>query len=180
MGGCFGVPKWKRQLVVEHKFDYIRIEDFAQNDNTYKRLKYGFLYLLSFKAILIFLADIASLVAQFNLIRLPGTEAQKVDSPIRFVTPWIYVSCLVASLSLFVIDARQARRIIRSHDISFTFTNTLAYRFYVYRSYVYFLFFEQINNLKRFKDNMALFVFFRLRGWKRYSLLMRRKLALTS
>ena len=165
MGCGFGTPNWKRQLVVEHKFDYIDVDEFAGNDTVTRRLKYAFLYMLSFKAALVFLADIGSIIAQFNIISLPSAE---VRNPLMSkITPFVYIFCLVVSLGLFLMDAAAARRIVNSRDISFTFTNTLAYRYYAFKNYAYFCFFEEINDLKRTKDNMALFVFFRLRHWKR-------------
>ncbi|KAI3640027.1 hypothetical protein MIR68_000905 [Amoeboaphelidium protococcarum] len=163
---CCMPPKWKRETVVDHKFSYIDVHEFRGKDSVFRRLKYAFLYVLAFKGFMLYVADISSIIFQFLAADKAVTFAGGDPRIVEFFK-YIYLFSVLASLALLLIDFRKARKIIKSQDISFTFTNEIAYRYYAFKKYDYFCFFEEINDMKRFKDTLSLFVFFRLRGWKR-------------
>ncbi len=52
-------------------------------------------------------------------------------------------------------ESRKARKIIKSRDISYAFTNVLSQNWYGLRSYDHFCFFCQIDNSKKKKDEFA-------------------------
>ena len=64
-------------------------------------------------------------------------------------------------------ESRKARKIVRSRDISYAFTNVMSQNWYGLRSYDHFCFFCQIDNSKKKKDEFAFFIFFTFKGWKR-------------
>ena len=90
------------------------------------------------------------------------------------------------SYLLLLWEARKARAIVKSRDISYAFTNVMAHSWYALRrsvrlpfesqwhtlahtrrsahSYNHFCFFSQIDNSKKKKDNLAFFVFFTFKG----------------
>ena len=78
----------------------------------------------------------------------------------------IAASVLMSFVLLFF-EWRKARTIIRSGDISYAFTSSIAYRFYAIRSYPHYCFFSQIQNSRKTIDLLAFFVYFRFKGWKR-------------
>lgn len=166
-------PKWQRELVQDHKFDFVDIEELKGEDTFWRRVKYGGVFVLALRSFMLYVADLASVAFQFiassgaNSGTTTGSILQRGDPTIIQYFKYVYLFCLLMSILLLLVDARKARRIIRSRDISFTFTNDMAYRYYALKSYAYFQFFEEINHMRRFKDNLALFVFLRLRGWKR-------------
>lgn len=83
-------------------------------------------------------------------------------------------------------EARKAKKIIASHDISFTFTNVMAQNYYSLRvsqqppdqclsltsgsgSYDHFCFFSHLNDSTKKKDDFAFFIFFTFKGKHLYS-----------
>ncbi|KAH9271337.1 hypothetical protein BASA83_006427 [Batrachochytrium salamandrivorans] len=85
--------------------------------------------------------------------------------------PHIIIGVIAASIALSFIllffEWRKAMAIIRSRDISYAFTSTVAYRYYTIRSFPHYCFFSQIQNSRKTTDIVAFFVFFRFKGWKR-------------
>lgn len=185
-------PHWTKELIQRHRFDELPISVIKELNQRYLktrgfkvRLKYIWLYLLGFKALLVVFGEIGSVLAQFlladgfasaggGLASANGnqsggniSDAEVLLLNILKFTKWIYLFCTAFSLLLLLLDWKNAFQIINSKDIALTFTNQLAYRFYAYRSYSWFCFFDQINQLKQPKDRFALFVFFGLRGWMR-------------
>ena len=61
-------------------------------------------------------------------------------------------------------DAYKARKIIRSRDISYAFTNGLANVWYSVKGYEYFCFFCHINASQKMRDEIAFFVYFTFKG----------------
>lgn len=157
---CFQKAKWKREIVKDHKFDFVCIEDFKVND-AFIAIKYIFLYLIVFKVVLVYIADLWT--AGFLLIfdRWNSTIAP----PIPFtISKWIYVGCIFISFILLAWDWRKAKDIIASRDISYAFTSTITYRYYTLRSYSHYCFFYKIKRQSRMIDKIAFFVFFTFKG----------------
>ena len=167
---CFGKAKWKQEFIVEHKFDYINMEEYRMN-SLMLWLKYASIYVIVLRNFLIYVADLVAVIFLFYPLKsfdpsqgVPALVVENVN--LRDILKYIYLFCVAASVLLLAIDVRKARRIIKSRDISFAFTSNIAYRYYSIRSYAYYCFFEQISHATRTKDVLALFVFFRLKGMR--------------
>ncbi|KAG8958081.1 hypothetical protein FRC03_009470, partial [Tulasnella sp. 419] len=92
------------------------------------------------------------------------------DCPVNVsfkIGKWIFVGCIIFSFLLLAYEARKAKRIIASRDISSAFTNVMANNYYSLRSYDHFCFFCQIENSTKKKDDFAFFIFFTFKEWKR-------------
>ncbi|KAI9136834.1 hypothetical protein BKA69DRAFT_1161727, partial [Paraphysoderma sedebokerense] len=176
MGCLCSTAKWKREIVPDHKFDYIDVNEFHQRDCLVK-LSYSKIFILVFKAVLVYIADLMTAIIigawnQWSTVS-PEKAAAQIKLPISFwnllanYLRWIYVGSIAVSFLLLAHDIKKAIRIIKSRDISFAFTSVIAYRYYTLRSYSHYCFFRQINNHRKFSDRVALFVFFTLKGWKR-------------
>ncbi|OCB91548.1 hypothetical protein A7U60_g1174 [Sanghuangporus baumii] len=83
------------------------------------------------------------------------------------VGKWLFVGCIIFSFLLLAYEARKARKIILSRDISYAFTNVMANNYYSLRSYDHFCFFSRINDSTKTIDDFAFFVFFTFKSWKR-------------
>lgn len=77
---------------------------------------------------------------------------------------WVFTGCIILSFLLLLWEARKARAIIKSRDISYAFTNVMSQDYYSMRSYDHFCFFTQINDSKKKKDEFAFFIFFTFKG----------------
>ncbi|KAL1915896.1 uncharacterized protein VTP21DRAFT_6284 [Calcarisporiella thermophila] len=182
---CGGRARWKREVVEEHKFDYVDIDEFYDS-RCFTKFKYTFVFLVNaydisififrflpctlfvklfLKSVLVYAADMQTAV--FLLIHNKWSSAS-VEPKIPFeISKWIFVGCIIFSFLLLGYDFFRARAIIRSRDIAYAFTSVVAYRFYVLRSYPHFCFFSKIHEVKTRSDEVAFFVFFMLKGWKR-------------
>ncbi|ORX98155.1 hypothetical protein K493DRAFT_214848, partial [Basidiobolus meristosporus CBS 931.73] len=161
---CRGDAKWKREVINDHKFDFVDVDEF-RDESFMSKFKYMFVFLFTTKSILIYVLDIytAVMLLAFN------SWNPSIQSVVHFkYTRWIFVASIIASYILAFFEFKKARAIIRSRDISFAFTSIIANRFYTLRSYSHYCFFNEIHSHKRFKDDVAFFVFFSLRGWKRF------------
>lgn len=118
------------------------------------------------------------------------------------VAKWLFVGCIIFSFLLvrthiprleqclmeiqLAYEARKAKKIIASRDISFAFTNVMAQNYYSLRmsqqspdqylsltgglgSYDHFCFFCHINDSTKKKDDFAFFIFFTFKGEQLYS-----------
>lgn len=169
-----GGPKWKREVVQDHKFDFISVADFR--DNGFKmRAKYLFLFLVFFKSFAVYMSDIFTGVTMLttttwsNQIFDECTNNTKngcVFIPFN-VGKWLFVGCIIFSFLLLGYEARKAKLIVASHDISYAFTNVLANNYYSLRSYDHFCFFDHIARSTKTSDDFAFFVFFVFKSWKR-------------
>lgn len=83
------------------------------------------------------------------------------------VAKWLFVGCIIFSFLLVGYEARKAKKIIASRDISYAFTNVMASNYYSLRSYDHFCLFSRISNSTKKKDDFAFFVFFTFKSWKR-------------
>ncbi|RKP10097.1 hypothetical protein THASP1DRAFT_13322 [Thamnocephalis sphaerospora] len=168
---CCSTAKWKREVVQDHKFDFVDVEVF-RDGSPILRIKYGVLFILVIKAILIYSLDVGTayqLITNTNLFGTNKDTGKKnigivIDANVR---KWLYVVSIVASFSLLLWEWRKGRRIIRSRDIAYSYTNVVAYRFYSIRSYSHFCFFAQIGVTEHLWNRIAFFVYFTLKGWKR-------------
>ncbi|RIA93853.1 hypothetical protein C1645_690373 [Glomus cerebriforme] len=159
---CFSKAKWKREVVQDHKFDFVCIEDFKTN-NILIRIKYIFLYLIIIKTILVYIADLWTAGILLIFDRWSSTITPSIP---LYISKWIYVGCIFMSFLLLAWDWKKARSIIASKDISYAFTSIITFRYYSLKSFAHYCFFCQINEQKKKADEIALFVFFTFKGWK--------------
>src|SRR5271169_5480496 len=92
------------------------------------------------------------------------------------ISRWIFSGCIIFSFLLLAKDWWTARKIIRSRDISFAYTNllgnfilitslTVANRWYSVRGgYAYFCLFDRLGDSRHAWDSIAFFVFFSFKG----------------
>jgi len=171
---CCGGPQWKREIVPDHKFDFIDTRDFTDHSCT-MRIKYLWIYVLVLKSFLVYVFDIYTAITMlttsnwsnhiFNSCK-QGTDNGCVAIPFN-IGKWLFVGCIIFSFLLLAYEARKARKIIQSRDISYAFTNIMANNYYSLRSYDHFCFFSRINNSTKKMDDFAFFVFFTFKSWKR-------------
>lgn len=170
---CSG-PKWKREVVPDHKFDFVDTREFIDN-GFLMRMKYLWLYILVLKSFLVYVSDIFTAVTMLttktwsNQI-FSNCAQHKVSGciPIDFnVGKWLFVGCIIFSFLLLAYESRKAKKIIASRDISYAFTNVMANNYYSLRSYAHFCFFDHISNSTKTSDDFAFFVFFVFKSWKR-------------
>jgi len=168
---CCSGAKWKRENVPDHKFDFIDVKDFREK-GCFTRLQYIWIYVLVVKSFLVYASDIYTAVVLLASNKWSGQlledagDSKTIRVPFN-IGKWIFTGCIIMSFLLLAWEARKARNIIRSRDISYAFTNVMANNYYSMKSYDYFCFFSQINNSKKTKDDLAFFVFFTFKGWKR-------------
>ncbi|KAL7754470.1 GTP-binding protein [Sorochytrium milnesiophthora] len=175
MGCCSSAAKWKREEVADHKFDYVDIDEYAQKD-CFVQISYSSVFLLTFKAVLVYIADFLTAVLILSQKQWSQTISSSQAQTVPFLKSlsdylqylrFVYAASILVSFFLLFLDMQRALKIIRSRDISFAFTNTIASRYYTLRSYAHYCFFRQINRQRKFSDRLAFFIFFQLKGWKR-------------
>jgi len=172
---CGSGPAWKREVVQDHKFDFIDVREFHSKEFM-TRLKYMFLYGMVFKSFLVYMSDIFTATTMLstnswsnqiqNSCSTSATKNGCVIIPFG-VAKWLFVGCIIFSFLLLGYEARKAKKIIASRDISYAFTNVMAQNYYSLRSFDHFCLFCQISNSTKKKDDFAFFVFFTFKGWKR-------------
>ncbi|KAI8977364.1 hypothetical protein BDF20DRAFT_913699 [Mycotypha africana] len=157
-GGNRG-PKWKREIVKDHKFDYIDLKEFYDPSCT-ARIAYLIMYILILKGFLVYVADLWTAVI--------GNSSINADASIPpDVAKWIFLGAILISFVLLFWDIRKARGIIESRDISLNFFSVIANRWYSTKDYKYFCLFRRIEKSRKSVDSIAIFVFFTLKGWKK-------------
>jgi hypothetical protein len=99
------------------------------------------------------------------------------------ISRWIFSGCIIFSFLLLAKDWWTARKIIRSRDISFAYTNLIgitsgdaqahvANRWYSIRGgYAYYCLFDKLGESRHAWDSVAFFVFFSFKGF--YSIFIR-------
>ncbi|GAA5822155.1 hypothetical protein JCM5353_006251 [Sporobolomyces roseus] len=174
---CCTGAQWKREVVPDHKFDFIDVKEFHSR-TCGTQLQYGWLWILFVKSIAVYVADIYTLVAllasnrwaasilQSEAAQGDGASSNVLEVPFS-IGKWIFFGCIIFSFLLLLWEARKARAIVKSRDISYAFTNVMSQNWYALRSYNHFCFFCQIDNSKKKKDEFAFFIFFTFKGWKR-------------
>ncbi|KAF9147278.1 hypothetical protein BG015_011110 [Linnemannia schmuckeri] len=167
---------WKREKVQDHKFDFINVDDFIDN-SCWRQFRYMLVFLIIIRGILVYCSDIFTAVNLWTN-KNPNSLISKTGSGdldlgvggIKLsmeVYKYLFTGCIVLGLLLLALDIRRANGIIASRDISYAFTSQIAARYYTVRSYPHYCFFAEIDNSKKFVDNVAFFVFFTFRNWKR-------------
>lgn len=173
MGCCCGNAAWKREEVPDHKFDFIDVRDY-HTEGAWTKTQYAFLFALVVKSFAVYIADIYTAVTLLALNHFNGNIYNKVQNspdntvpvPITY-SKWVFFGCIVFSFLLLAYEAHKCRAIVRSRDISYAYTNVMANNYYSLRSYDHFCLFSQINNSTKKKDEIAFFIFFTFKGWKR-------------
>jgi len=167
-----GGPAWKREVVPDHKFDFVDTREFTDN-GFLMRMKYLWVYLVVLKSFLVYVSDIFSATTMLTTDNWSNEifkECQDQDGCffIPFsVGKWLFVGCIIFSFLLLAYEARKSKKIIASRDISYAFTNVMANHYYSLRSYDHFCFFDHISNSTKKKDEFAFFIFFTFKSWKR-------------
>jgi hypothetical protein len=167
-----GGPKWKREVVPDHKFDFVNTQEFTDN-GFMMRMRYLWLYIIVLKSFLVYISDIFSAITMLTTKNWSNEifkQCQTVQGCffIPFNTgKWLFVGCIIVSFLLLAYESRKSKKIIASRDISYAFTNILANNYYSLRSYDHFCFFEHISNSTKTSDEFAFFVFFIFKSWKR-------------
>lgn len=168
---CCGGPKWKREVVPDHKFDFVDTREFTDN-GFMMRTKYLWLYIIVLKSFLVYVSDIFTAITMLttkswsNEIFNNCAKIGCVSIPFN-VGKWLFVGCIIFSFLLLGYESRKAKKIIASRDISYAFTNVMANNYYSLRSYNHFCFFDHISNSTKTSDDFAFFVFFTFKSWKR-------------
>ena len=187
---CCKPVNWKRLKIPDHKFDYIDLDDF-KDKSIFTKIRYSWIFLLTLKSILVYMADIGIIILTLininkfqrflqseNPLDCPwgktsglcniGKGSGSLTSLIPFPA-WITIifSSIVLSFILLALDWHSAARIIKSKDISFSLTSTPAYRYYCIQRYSYYCLFDEIKGSRRTVDILAFYVFFAFKGWKR-------------
>ncbi|RKP10108.1 hypothetical protein THASP1DRAFT_8937, partial [Thamnocephalis sphaerospora] len=163
---CCSAAKWKREEVPDHKFDFVDVNDF-KDGSLIRRFLYLVLFALIIKNILVIAADVwtAYLLIRFN------NWSRSISNPdLLKYGRWVFFASIIFSFLLILWELRKTARIVKSRDIAYAYTCNGAYRFYSIRSYAHFCLFAQINNSRRKTDRIAFFVYFTLKGWKRFLL----------
>ncbi|KAF9514237.1 hypothetical protein BS47DRAFT_1372350 [Hydnum rufescens UP504] len=170
---CNGTANWKREVVPDHKFDFVDTRDYHSNSWGI-RLQYMWLYILLTKSLLVYLSDLYTAITMLSssswsngifarCTQLGLNNCVVVDFQIG---KWIFVGCIILGYLLLIYEGWKAKKIIVSRDISYAFTNVMANNYYSLRSYDHFCFFCQIENSTKKKDDFAFFIFFTFKGWK--------------
>ncbi|KAL4075950.1 hypothetical protein J3A83DRAFT_4224033 [Scleroderma citrinum] len=168
---CSG-PAWKREIVPDHKFDFIDTREFTDN-GFLMRLKYMWLYIIILKSFLVYISDIFSATTMLTTSSWSNQiyndcQHQSGCFYIPFdIGKWLFVGCIIFGFLLLAYEAHKAKKIIASRDISYAFTNVVANNYYSLRSYDHFCFFDHISNSTKKKDDFAFFIFFTFKSWKR-------------
>lgn len=166
--------KWKREVVPDHKFDFIDTREFT--DNSFgMRMKYMWLYIIVLKGFLVYVSDIFTAITMLSteswsnsIFNSCPPDAHNGCVPIPFsIGKWLFFGCIIFSFLLLAYEAYKAKKIIASRDISYAFTNVMANNYYSLRSYDHFCFFSHISDSTKRMDDFAFFVFFTFKSWKR-------------
>ncbi|KAF9361593.1 hypothetical protein BGX34_007053 [Mortierella sp. NVP85] len=167
---------WKRTKVQDHKFDFIDVEDYI-DESAWRKFKYMLVFAIVIKGILIYCADLWTVVNLFfaddwssTIAAENGQKDIKLGDFGSLSFPFyrgVFAACIILSFILLAWDIKKAVAVIESRDISYAFTSMIAYRYYAIKSYPHFCLFEKIHNSKKTIDEIAFFCFFTFRGWKR-------------
>ncbi|RHZ75309.1 hypothetical protein Glove_216g112 [Diversispora epigaea] len=159
------MSKWKKEAVhvQDHKFDFVDVHEFEKSDCLHK-MKYSFIFFIVLKSVLVYIADLWTACA----LLLTDKWGNAINPAISFsISKWIFVGSIVISYILLFWEIKKARAIVISGDISFAFTNMIAYRYYTLTSYAHWCFFSAIRERQKGVDKIAFFVYFAFKGWKR-------------
>ena len=71
------------------------------------------------------------------------------------IAKYVYVISILFSFLLLGIEIRKARRIMKSRDIAYAYTNSIAYKNYCLRSFNHYCFFNNVDNSRKLTDRWA-------------------------
>ena len=77
---------------------------------------------------------------------------------------------IIINYLLLIYEFNKTNNILKSRDISLTYCNFIANKIYVISGYLNYCFFKQIKESKNYKDKISFFVFFKLKGIKKFVL----------
>jgi len=185
---CFHSADWKREEILDHSFSLINVNDYLNKSLTMK-IKYLWIFFVVFKTVLVYMSDLYLLFQSLRKKYMIGEDCKEnLQQKYHFF-------CEIGDISIFdvnivkilmdnmfflllfsisvtyilsFLEFKKAQKIIKSQDISFAFTNLVAYRYYCIKSYAYYCFFQLIQDHKKPSDDIAFFVFFTFKGWKRF------------
>ncbi|KAI8052158.1 hypothetical protein BDF22DRAFT_690267 [Syncephalis plumigaleata] len=151
--------KWKREIIPDHKFDYVDVTQF-HDKSSLTRFKHKFVYFMIAKSLIEYGFDVFTLVT----FMVFGDELKMIPYLVKFI---IYIASLSLSTLFFLWEWKKAYQIVKSRDIAHAYTNTTAYRYYCVRSYDNYCLFRNIGGSKGIWGRFATFIYFRLKTWKR-------------
>ncbi|KAG2232153.1 hypothetical protein INT48_006027, partial [Thamnidium elegans] len=161
--GCCGSnkPKWKREIVPDHKFENVNLDAFYDPSCT-TRFGYSFVFIAVLKTMCVILADLYTAVSLLVIGQTTVTPAIPTE-----YSKWIFLICIMVSYLLIIWDLIKSRRILASRDISGAFTSAIVNKYLSIKDYRYYCLFKSINANSKGINNYAFFIFFTLKGWKR-------------
>lgn len=162
---------WKREIVPDHKFDFINVREFHRDDFM-TRLKYVWKYILILKNVAVYGFDIFTAATYIlsdhwtNAIQRKCGDNCAVE--VKFsIAKWVFVGCIIFSFLLLGYETWKAQKVVKSRDISYAFTNLQANDYYSLKNYDNFCLFCHISNSTKRADDFAFFVYFAFKEWKR-------------
>ena len=179
-----GGPKWKREVIQDHKFDYIDVKSFTSH-GVLLWAGYLWVYIDILKSIAVYVLDTQTgasptlgclLMLAIFLLAFNKWATQVKPAVSLSISRWIFSGCIIFSFLLLAKDWWTAKKIIRSRDISFAYTNLIgmlpslsrlivANRWYSVRGgYAYFCLFDRLGDSRHAWDSIAFFVFFSFKG----------------
>jgi len=168
---CQGA-KWKREVVPDHKFDFVDVREFTDNGFG-MRMKYLWLFIVVLKSFLVYVTDIFTAITMLTTRSWSNQIFENCSKDTNCISipyntgKWLFVGCIIFSFLLLGYESRKSKKIIASRDISYAFTNVMANNYYSLRSYDHFCFFDHISSSTKTSDDFAFFVFFVFKSWKR-------------
>jgi len=165
-------PRWKREKVPDHKFDFIDTREFTDN-SCGMRSKYLWLYIIVLKDFLVYVLDIFTAITMLTSKQWSNqifNDCPKTKNCVAVpfeLGRWLFVGCIIFGFLLLAYEAHKSKKIVASRDISYAFTNVMANNYYSLRSYDHFCFFDHIRESSEGRDSIAFFVFFTFKSWKR-------------
>ncbi|WVW78165.1 hypothetical protein I302_100116 [Kwoniella bestiolae CBS 10118] len=168
---CCCEADWKREVVPDHKFDFVNVREFHKTD-IWTRIKYIFKYVFLLKSIAVYGLDIFTASTMILADHWTNSIGQKCGAncaiDVQFkIAKWVFVGCIIFSFLLLAYETWKAKQVIDSRDISYAFTNLMANDYYSFRNYDNFCLFCHIEGSTKKKDDFAFFIFFTFKGWKR-------------
>ncbi|KAJ9124001.1 hypothetical protein QFC22_000793 [Naganishia vaughanmartiniae] len=125
---------WKREAIPDHKFDFVDTAEF-HTSSWFTRLRYVFIYIFMLKNLAIYCLDIYTAITMVasstwtNVIFKKCGDDCKIKIPFH-IAKWIFVGCIIFGFLLLAYEAWKARRVIKSRDIAFAYTNVMANDYY--------------------------------------------------
>ncbi|KAI8378484.1 hypothetical protein BD560DRAFT_366400 [Blakeslea trispora] len=156
-------PKWKNEVVRDHKFDYVDVREF-RDPSCGARVAYILMYVMILKSFAVYIADLWTAVSLIVI----GDSSINADASIPpTVAKWIFLGAIIVSFLILFWEMKKSKDIVDTRDISLAFFSQIANRYYSTKDYSCFCLFRTINNSRKTMDSIAFFVFFTLKGWKK-------------